>query len=148
MTDDDDLHLIVDDMCIDAAERDGDVVVFRLPRVPRSVRLASRSMVPDELGLARDPRCLGVAVRQVAIRQGNATLTLRAHDRRLTEGFHDYEAAGDLRWTNGDADLPTEAFPAFVGALEVVVRLGAATRYPMVEERAARMGTKRSGGVG
>ena len=35
------------------------------------VRLVSRACVPAELGLARDPRELGVAVRSLVVRQCN-----------------------------------------------------------------------------
>jgi hypothetical protein len=137
MTDDADPHLVVDDACVEVSERRGDAIVFHLPRSPKSVRLRSRSMVPCEFGLARDPRCLGVAVRRVSIRRGHDTVTIRAHDRRLTNGFHDYEPDGDLRWTNGDAALPAEAFAPFGHAIEVVVQLGGSTRYSAFEERAA-----------
>jgi hypothetical protein len=137
MTDDADLHLIVDGACLDASERRAGDFIFHLPRKPSTVRLASRTMVPEILGVARDPRCLGVAVRRVMLRQDGETVTIRAHDRRLRDGFHDYEAAGDLRWTDGDAALPPELFAAFSGPVDLVVHLGAATRYPELEERQA-----------
>ena len=63
LTDDPDLHLWVDGKRIDPLERTAERCAFRLPPRPRSVRLRSRSAVPQELGVARDDRCLGVAVQ-------------------------------------------------------------------------------------
>jgi hypothetical protein len=48
----------------------------------------------------------------------------------LTVGFHDYEPAEDIRWTNGYAELPIQAFGRFDEGAEVVVHLGGSTRYP------------------
>ena len=94
LTDDPDLHLVVDGERVDAYEATGPVRVFRLFRPPRSVHVVSREVVPAELGLARDPRSLGVALRRVAVRQGVKFVVLRADDSRLAEGFHAYEAGG------------------------------------------------------
>ena len=41
---------------------------------------------------------------------------LEAADERLTAGFHGYEPAEGLRWTDGYAELPIEAFARFDGA--------------------------------
>ena len=130
LTDDPDLHLLVDGKRVEASEQDGLVRVFRLVRRPGSIRVASREAVPAELGLARDPRSLGVALRRVVVRQGSKFVVLKANDPRLVEGFHAYEAAGDLRWTNGAATLPVEVFARFKGCAEVVLHLAATTRYP------------------
>jgi hypothetical protein len=138
MTDDADLHLIVDGAWVEASECLGHEYVFQLPRRPEIVRLASRAWVPDVFGMARDPRCLGVAVRRIILRQGSRAVTILAHDRRLTDGFQEYEASLDVRWTDGDAALPAGAFTAFTGAMEVVVQLGVSARYPAIEERARR----------
>src|SRR6185312_14938571 len=69
LTDDADVHLIADSARFDAIARDGGRHVFRLRHTPHSIRIGSRSGVPQELGLARDPRCLGVALRQIAVAQ-------------------------------------------------------------------------------
>ena len=91
-------------------------------------------MIPAELGIARDPRPLGVAVRRMAVRQGTKFELVLAKDRRLTNGFHAYEDAGSLRWTNGYAALPVDAFARFVGEIEVVVTLAGSARYPLFEQ--------------
>jgi hypothetical protein len=130
LTDDPDLHLIIDGVRVDALERTESVYVFRLPSVPTSVIVASRVGVPSELGIARDPRALGVALRQVSIRQGAKFMLLNADDERLTTGFHGYEPVDILRWTDGRAVLPIEDFARFNEGAEVRVHLGAATRYP------------------
>jgi hypothetical protein len=69
LTSDPDLHLLVDGKRLDAIERREDGCVFRLCARPRSVRICSRSAAPQELGLSRDPRSLGVAVRRLALVQ-------------------------------------------------------------------------------
>jgi hypothetical protein len=130
LTDDPDLHLVVDGVRVDAAERQGPVSVFRLAGRPASVRVASREAVPAELGLARDARSLGVALRRVAVRQGTKFVVLKADDPRLADGFHAYEAEKNLRWTDGNAALPVEAFARFTGGVEVVVHVAETTRYP------------------
>jgi hypothetical protein len=66
----------------------------------------------------------------VAVRQGTKFVVLKADDARLTDGFHTYEAETNLRWTNGNAALPVEAFARFAGAVEVVVHVAETTRYP------------------
>jgi hypothetical protein len=130
LTDNADLHLLVDDERVDAAAEYGAAHVFRLHRTPNRVQIASRDVVPAEVGLARDARPLGIAVRRIAVRQGSRFVVLRANDPRLAEGFHPYEADGHLRWTNGTATLPAAAFAPFQGAMEVVLHVAATTYYP------------------
>jgi hypothetical protein len=45
-----------------------------------SVVIASRDAAPGELGLARDPRPLGVALRHIAVRRGTQFDVLKAND--------------------------------------------------------------------
>lgn len=111
---------------------------FRLPCRRASVVIASREMVPAEFGIARDPRSLGVALRRVAICQGAKLMLLDADDERLTAGFHEYEADCHLRWTNGYAELPAEAFARFDQGAEVMLHLGGTTRYPDDRESVQR----------
>ncbi|HEY1934485.1 MAG TPA: Hint domain-containing protein [Acetobacteraceae bacterium] len=129
LTGDSDLHLVADGMRVIAASRHGMAHVFALPRVPRRAVIASRAASPAELGIARDPRILGVAVRQIALRQGTRFRVVGAADGRLTSGFHAYESEGKLRWTDGGAELPAEMFAGFDGALELVLHVGGVASY-------------------
>jgi hypothetical protein len=138
LTEDPDLHLVIDGARMDPEYRRGSLYGFRLPSSPKSVVIASRAAVPAELGIARDPRSLGVALRQVAVRQGGKFMLLDAADDRLTVGFHAYEADCQLRWTDGCAVLPVEAFARFDKGAEVMLHLGGATQYPDERARPAR----------
>jgi T5SS/PEP-CTERM-associated repeat protein len=129
LTDDADVCLVVDGVRVDASTRTDDVHVFGVSASADAVRLVSRAAVPQELGVARDPRLLGVAVRRVAVRQGTRFRVVPAADALLAEGFHPLEAGAGLRWTDGDAVLPGSMFDGFVGAVEVVVHVGGTTRY-------------------
>ena len=152
LTDDPDFHLLVDGLRVEAAGRrdaasaafgevrlhaggeraggrTGDVLVFALSGGASGVRLVSRAAAPQELGVARDPRCLGVAVRRIVVRQGTRFRVLRADDPALADGFHAFETETGLRWTDGDAVLPRRLFAGFDGPCEVVVHLGGTTQY-------------------
>jgi hypothetical protein len=100
------------------------------------VRIVSRAAAQQELGLVRDPRLLGVALRQVMIRQGTRLCLADSHDVRLGEGFHTLEPANGLRWTDGDAALPPALFDNFDGAMELTLRVGGTTHYVLHQERA------------
>jgi ELWxxDGT repeat protein len=129
LTDDPDLHLLSCGVRFDAVERAGDVYVFTLVQAPAPVRIVSRAAAPQELGLARDSRCLGVALRRIIMRQGTRFKVTEADDARLAEGFHAFEAYNGLRWTDGDAAVPEEIFAGFCGPVEVVLHLGGTTQY-------------------
>jgi len=130
LTDDPDLHLQVDGVRIDAARLQGTTRIFVIPSPRDEIRIMSRAAVPGELGLARDPRALGVAVRRIVLRQGARFRIIEAADPLLRDGFHAFEQEHGLRWTDGDAAIPVRVFAGFAGALELVLQLGAATRYP------------------
>ena len=129
-TSDPDLHLVVDGVRLDAAVRSGVNYVFRLTRRPGSVRMMSRAGVPAEFGLSRDPRSLGVAVKQIAVWQRKQVRILDLADDDPIDGFHTFERGDDIRWTDGDAALPPTLFDGFEGALDLEVRIGGQTRYP------------------
>jgi hypothetical protein len=136
LTDDPDLHLMVGGRRVDAASRSGGFYVFRLAERPEGARVVCRSGAPQELGLARDPRDLGVALLRIVIRQGRRSRVIKAGDGLLVEGFHAFEADNGFRWTDGDADLPAPLFAGFEGPLEVVLHCAATARY--VEDGAGR----------
>ena len=129
LTDDPDLHLVVDGKRIDPLERNGEVRAFRLGTRPRRVRIRSHSVVPQELGLARDPRQLGVAVRRITLAQARRQRVIEAEAALLTDGYHDFEEVTGIRWTDGDAEVPMQLFAGMTGPGILIVHLGAATRY-------------------
>ncbi|MDB5403680.1 MAG: putative rane protein, partial [Rhodopila sp.] len=129
LTDDPDLHLVVDGKRIDAEAPDEMVRVFTLPAAFRWVRIVSRSAVPEELGVTRDPRALGVALRRLVVRQGTWFRRIDIADPALSGGFHAYETEGRIRWTDGDAELPVSLLAGRSGRLELVLHLAATTQY-------------------
>lgn len=126
LTSDPDMHLLVDGERLDAVEHRDDTYVFRLPSRPRSVRLRSRASIPQELGLTRDPRQLGVAVRSIALSQSRV---IHSDDSRLTCGFHDFEPHDGIRWTDGDAALPIDLFEGVNAPITLSLHLGGSTHY-------------------
>ncbi len=129
LTEDPDLHLLVDGERIDASSRHGTAQVFALPDAHGCVSVMSRAGTPAELGMARDPRSLGVALRCIALRQGARFRVVEAEDARLIEGFHAFEVADGLRWTDGNATLSPTLFDGFDGAMELVLHVGGRTSY-------------------
>jgi T5SS/PEP-CTERM-associated repeat protein len=129
LTQDAQMALSVDGTLLAPTVLNEDLAVFVVAARPRALRLVSRSAVPLELGLARDARELGVAVRRVAARKGGWCRDIAAADARLAEGFHAFEAEAGVRWTSGDAALPADLFAGFKGEFELVVHLGGSTRY-------------------
>jgi hypothetical protein len=129
LTKDADLHLLVNGQRINALERGSDTYVFRLPRQPRNVRIRSRAGVPQELGLARDNRPLGVAVRQIELVQARQRRAVEAESVTLSDGFHAFEPENSIRWTNGDAGVPAQLFSGMTGSGMLILHLGGATHY-------------------
>ena len=129
LTDDPDLHFVVDGVRVNASHRKNQTYVFSFEGLPDEVRISSFASVPQEVGIARDSRCLGVAIRRIIVRQGTRFCATHAGDPLLTEGFHDFESSGDFRWTDGYARLPASLFAGLNGAFEVVVHLGCTTLY-------------------
>lgn len=131
LTDDPDLHLVVDGRRVDLAGRFKGALVFGIAEFPGDIRIVSRAAAPDELGVARDPRKLGVALKNIEVLRGSVFALIDAADERLANGFHDYEPDIAIRWTNGDAELPAELFAGFKGGgFKIALTLGGATQYP------------------
>jgi hypothetical protein len=139
LTDEPDLHLLVDGQRVDPSRYPGGRYAFRLPRRPGKMRLVSRLASPAELGLARDPRVLGVAVRQIRLWQGERLRLLNAADPVLAVGFHGFEPDDGRRWTDGNALLPPALFAGIDGPCEVEVLTCGTTRYPLLVEQARRI---------
>jgi hypothetical protein len=134
LTEDPDLHLLVDGDRLEPAARHGAACIFNLPGRPSGVRIASRAGDPAALGVARDPRVLGVAVRRVVLRQGTRFRVMEANEPLLADGFHDFEPESGIRWTDGDAAIPEQLFDGFDGPVELVLHVGGTTRYALFAE--------------
>jgi len=129
LTEDPELHVLVDGERLDVTKRVGEAYVIHLPTVPSVLRIVSRAAAPAELGLARDPRVLGAALRHLVVRKGTRFRITEANDDRLTDGFHAFEADNGFRWTDGDAAIRTEFFAGIIGPVELVLHIGAMARY-------------------
>ena len=129
LTDDPDLHLLVDGVRLDAVTREETLYSFNLVKMPSSVRIVSRAAVPQELGLARDPRSLGVALRSILVRRASKFRVIEMEDPRLVLGFHTFEAGNRFRWTDGDAVLPVELFADFATPSVLTLRLWSTAQY-------------------
>jgi hypothetical protein len=147
-TDHPDLHLLVDGRRVDAASRSGVLHIFRLAAGPTTVRIVSRTGVPQELGVARDPRCLGVGLRQITVTQGQRVRAIEAENERLIVGFHAFEADNGLRWTDGDATMPAHLHAGFAGPVEVALHIGGTTRYVADGRDARRLSELAEPGAG
>jgi hypothetical protein len=130
LTDDADVHLVVDGKRLDAFEQREDALMFRLSARPRTVRIHSRAAVPQELGLARDERSLGVAVRRIVLAQARRQRAIEADAASLADGYHAFEAQTGIRWTDGDAAVPAALFAGMSGPGLLMLQFGAMTRYP------------------
>ncbi|MCX7384741.1 MAG: hypothetical protein NT133_25730, partial [Alphaproteobacteria bacterium] len=124
------LHLLADGCRVDADfNRDG-IHRFTLPRRPRELCLASRTVVPAIGGLGPDIRRLGVGIREIAIAQGGAVRRFGPQDPALAEGFHPIAEGEGLRWTSGIARLDPARLRLARGRLRVQVDAVALASYP------------------
>jgi hypothetical protein len=131
LTDDPDVYLTIGGIRVEREQILKGAHIFRvlIRDTQADVRIVSRAAAPDELGVARDPRVLGVALGRVTVRQGTRFRMIEADDERLVDGFHAYESLDFLRWTNGDAKLPASLFDGFSGSVEVILGIAATTHY-------------------
>jgi hypothetical protein len=131
------LHLLAAGVRIDPFLRDLQRWTFALERAPASLHLVSRAAAPDVLGLARDPRVLGVAVRKVVAFGGGISRTLPFTDPLWQAGWHAIEAENGWRWTDGSAAVPAALFEGIDGAIGLEITVGSFARY-LVEARPVR----------
>jgi hypothetical protein len=131
LTEDPDLHLLIDGRRVDARTRTKTCHVFQVPSGPRDIRIASRSVSPAEIGLARDPRVLGVALHQVRLWRGAEVRVMPASSPTLEAGFHAYEPMEDHRWTDGEAVLPGNFFEGLEGGAMLEVLTRGAAQYAL-----------------
>lgn len=127
-TDDPDLRVQVDGRVLRPVSVHAGVHVFAIPTRSGAVRLLSRAGAPHAVQpWNSDRRALGVAVRNITVRQGGAMMVLPPDHPGLTDGWWAVErdATTLWRWTNGDAELPLE--PGGPSMLEI--RIGASPLY-------------------
>jgi hypothetical protein len=127
LTDDPDLHLLADGVRI--APQPG-THRFVLDRAPFDLRIVSRSASPQSIGRSADSRPLGVAIHSIAISGRELTMVLPFDSPLLDDGFHNAEVPGKLRWTKGEAPVPSRALLAFEGVFEVTLELAGTMKYP------------------
>ena len=77
---------------------------------------------------------LGVALRQIVLRQGARFQTIKARDMRLAKGFHAFETENGWRWTDGNALMPGSMMERLVGPMELVLHVGCTSAYPIGPE--------------
>jgi hypothetical protein len=135
-TDEPDLHLLVDGYRVDGQLMRNGVHAFRLSNPSATVRVVSRAGAQDRLGLARDPRLLGVALRRVLLWRGRQLKAIEADDPLLCDGFHAFEADNGFRWTDGNARLPAALFDGVEPNCELQLHVACATQYELVEDPA------------
>lgn len=136
ITRDPDLHLLADGTSIRGTFLTPALVLFKLQKPPVSLWVITRSGVPQELGLGRDPRELGVALRAVVIRQGGQFRQIAANDERMVDGFHPFEPQNGFRWTNGRGKLPDGLLSGIVGPFDLMLKIGCTTSYSLLEQPA------------
>lgn len=108
--------------------------MFDPPQPPNGLRIVSRAVAPAKIGLVRDPRVLGLGVRQVRLWKGGHLRVLDALDESLADGFHPFEPDNGIRWTDGNAAIPVSLFAGIAGPCQLEVLVGGSMKYPLVAE--------------
>jgi len=117
-------------------------------RAPAEVRLLSRAAVPGECRpWLNDPRPLGVAVREIAIRDGIHMDAIAVDHPALGDGWWDVERDENVlvRWTNGDAAL---ALPLRQRPAVLEIQLAGEMVYPLSNGNARACAPKLLDGAG
>jgi hypothetical protein len=131
LTDDPDLHLIIDGEVVRAQAVAEEVYSFAIPAGSGAIWLASRSAVPAEVEAAsRDRRRLGIPVNRIVLRDDDLRTEIGHARSSLRDGFHEDEKG--QRWTDGMARLPDELLRPFTGEVTVELHLiKPGLRYPL-----------------
>ncbi|MDO6413647.1 Hint domain-containing protein [Sphingomonas sp. BIUV-7] len=102
---DPDLHVIVGGQRIAPSRQHDDTYLFEIEACGEMI-LASKSVIPAEIGMCRDHRRLGVAIRRYWIEDATSRDMVPFHSSALTNGFYAPEEKDGIRWTDGSAALP------------------------------------------
>jgi voltage-gated potassium channel Kch len=136
MVPDADVHLLVDGVAVRPASDRESRYVFIVRAGATSVSLKSRFGIPsDEMVPGRrDNRRLGLCVKWIAIRWGNAETILAADHPALQDGWHQPEGFGKSiwRWTDGSATIP---WVNVAGAAMLTVCCTPMDRYPLYDDK-------------
>jgi hypothetical protein len=137
-TDDPDLHLVADGRRVDSFAVEHrthgfqGLYRFRLRRPPEALCLASRSMVPQLMGINHDPRRVGVAVRSITVAGQGCTIYIDYDSPRFADGFNAPEPDAEHRWTTGEAIVPAGTFGLFEGGFELAIDIVCTAKYPLM----------------
>lgn len=132
-TTDPDLHLVVDGKRLDAASVEDRVFTFAFETPPAGdLLLCSRSGVPSLLGISRhDHRQLGVAISRIELREPGITTAFEPDSWLFRDGGC-HPAESSYCWTDGECELPGQAFAHVRGAFTLMVHTERpGMRYPM-----------------
>jgi len=122
-----DIHLIVDGRRVVPDAVLGSRYLFSLGEAPREIRLSSATFCPFEIGIGRDERTLGVAVKGLLLRGKGVTTWIEHLCPLLADGWNGAEA--NFRWTGGDAVIPLLGLPSGAFTLEADIALTG--EYPL-----------------
>lgn len=125
-----DLHLLADERRIAPHLVMDGLYVFRLTQPPHSLRIVSRAGVPLALGRSADRRRLGVGLAGIVLRDTTGSIHLGPAAPELDMGFHGPEPG--LRWTDGDAPLPSDLLGRLAGLVSVELYVSATAAYPVL----------------
>jgi hypothetical protein len=109
ITEDADIHLMVDGQRIEALHLSASRLAFTVPMGSSSIELRSRTFTPAHmLPGSDDPRSLGICVRRLQL---DGTEVSLEDDGVFVVGWHDFEGStegGNWRWSTARAALPGE----------------------------------------
>ena len=64
----------------------------------------------------------------------------------LSDGYHAFEAANGIRWTDGDAAVPAELFAGMSGRGMLILEFGGTTQY--LDEGSIRRAPRNNSSLG
>ena len=136
LTDDPGLVVAVGARMLAPIIRGAEHCVFMLPAGTEGVRLVSWTAVPGRISpWHHDRRRLGVSVRRITLRRGDAREDIPLDHPALASSWWAMErdGQGPWRWTDGSAALPV----SHGGAAVLEITFGTMAGYEVIEEREA-----------
>jgi hypothetical protein len=68
-------------------------------------------------------------VQRIVLAGARGKWTIDADTVTLVDGYHAFEPDNGIRWTDGDAAVPTELFAAMNSPCMLMLHLGGTTKY-------------------